>query len=160
MIVSCNLFNFLKHQKVHEFLGELATGVVLYALDFELPPLTLDAVIGPDQVAQQSQSKIWGIFEAKGGKGKLGKNTSYGDQMSGPWITHWIEQLIKKNRNSEYGNALEKSFYGGKVMLAAVTRLNIFNKKGKKLGMDFQVAVQKYEADEFGANMKPWGSGW
>ena len=152
----------LGHSKVQEFLGELATGVIVQALGYELPQLTLDAVHGPDQVARHPGTGTWGIFEAKGGKAKLGtKSTSMGGpQMSPKWITGWIKNLIAKNAGSEYGRKLKKSFGRGDVMLAAVTRLRVFNKAGGKIGAEFEVAAQKYEADDEGRNMKPWGAGW
>ena len=70
------------HYKVQEFLGELATGLIIDLIGFDQSGLKLDKKHGPDQVAKHEAAGVWGIFEAKGGKSRLG-SASYGKQMGG-----------------------------------------------------------------------------
>jgi hypothetical protein len=158
----------LGHSKIQEFLGELATGIVIHAIGYELPSLTLDAVHGPDQVARHSGTGVWGVFEAKGGKARLGTEMTNmgGPQMSHAWIKGWIKHLIDKNKGSEYGKKLETSFDDRDSMLAAVTRMRVTNAEGytipgakKKIDAEFEVIAQKFEPNQPG-QFKSWGGNW
>jgi hypothetical protein len=151
---------FVGHHKVQEVMGEIGTAVIISTLGYKLQPLTLHAVNGPDQVAQQEASGTWGIFEAKGGNSKLSTDASYGPQMKGQWITHWIDQLIDGNQGTEYGTNLRNARDSDQVMLAAVTRLNVQNKSGGGIRAEFDVSVQKYESANNGISMDPWGPQW
>ena len=111
------------------------------------------------QVAEHERTGVWGIFEAKGGKSKLG--SAYGGQMSGEWITRWIRKLIRKNKDGDAGRRLDAAYRSRRQMIASVTRFNLNVKKvnGRWASPEFKVAVQKYDPPK-GNRMKPWGPGW
>ncbi|TWT32082.1 RHS repeat domain-containing protein [Blastopirellula retiformator] len=141
------------HSKVSEIIGELGLGLILYALDFEMAPLTIHAVHGPDQVARQRSTGLWGIFEAKGGKAGLG-GAKYGRQMMGDWITHWMKRMIDQNQGTSFGESLEDAYDDKSPMLAAIARLNL-----RDPNTQLHFAAQKYEPPT-GSNMKWWGDEW
>ncbi len=152
-------YKVLGHYKVQEFLGEMATALIIKVLDFGQSDLQLDTVRGPDQVAEHERTGVWGIFEAKGGKSRLG--SAYGGQMSGEWITRWIRKLIRSNYDTEAGKRLERAYGSRRQMIAAVTRLNLNVKKvnGRWASPEFKVAVQKYDPPN-GRRMAKWGPNW
>jgi len=57
-----------KPNDIQELIGEMGTALVIRALGFEGVSLSIHDNQGPDQIAQQSSSGVWGIFEAKGGE--------------------------------------------------------------------------------------------
>jgi RHS repeat-associated protein len=150
---SKQLYRFgIFHNKVQEIIGEAGTALILYSLGFKLAPLSIHSVQGPDQVAKHSTAGIWGIFEAKGGYAKLG--TGYGGQMSPRWIEHWLNEIIRKNTGTEYGDSLDTAYNGHHVMLAGLVRLNLRDKNGQ-----LAFAFQKFEPPH-GSNMVLWGTEW
>jgi hypothetical protein len=152
-----NRFYALKllwHEKIQEIAGEMGTALVLKSMGFELSPLSIDAIRGPDQVAQHKKTGVRGIFEAKGGYAKLGTEASYGKQMGGEWISYWLRIIINKNRGTNYGRNVKSAFDSKAPMLATLIRLNMQDKKG-----EVTYAVQKYTPQN-GNGMKDWPTEW
>lgn len=152
------LHSWLNHQGVSEFMGEMATAVFIKAIGFEQPKLNWSGVHGPDQLGYNKKTGFWGIFEAKGGSAKLSNDASYGPQMRGQWITHWIKQIYDSNVTDD-ATKLRADYSANKVMLAALAKLDVRRKGTKGIKATYTVAVQKYEPPK-GANMKTWPKHW
>lgn len=144
-----------KHSAVQEFMGELVTSILVNTLGFEQTAMTWHAISGPDQVAQHSASGVWGIFEAKGGKSKLGTapTETGGSQMSEKWITWWLNSIVNRNSGMEEAHDLQVALRKRSPMLAAVSSFYIQNGKRGRIPMEYRVGVQKYERGE---SLKPW----
>jgi len=133
----------------------MATAVVSYTLGFEQPQLDWHKKHGPDQVGRHATG-LWGIFEAKGGKSRLSREwTSKGTQMSGKWISDWLDTIIARNKQSDAGRQLETAMDSHQPMLAAVSRLSMEDLPGDRVGVEFHLGFQKYDPPK-GSNMVDW----
>jgi hypothetical protein len=142
-------------RSLQEFLAEMASSVITYSLGFEQTNLSWHKTHGPDQVARHSKG-FWGIFEAKGGTSRLSHSvTSKGKQMQGDWISNWLKDIIRRNKNSEAGKQLEDAFDSPSPMLAVVSRLSMEDLPGDRVGVEFHVGMQKYDPPN-GRRMVDW----
>lgn len=81
--------------------------------------------------------------------------------MSGQWITYWIDNVIERNQNTTYGDALKAAFDGHNPMLAGIVRLKLAT-KSVRMRFVFQQYVPPSGPNANSANVDPthWGSGW
>ena len=147
----------LGHEATQEFVGELMTDVIAYALGFEQASLNWHKRHGPDQVVRHTQiPSLWGIFEAKGGThGLSSKDSRYGRQMSKDWITGWLDEIVDNNSRSPDGKALAKAMRDKQEMLALVSRLDIRRQGTDGIAATFQLGFQIYTPPK-GNAMKDW----
>ena len=148
--------NVLSHNNTQEFVGELMTDVLAYALGFELADLNWHKVHGPDQVVKHTQvAGLWGVLEAKGGTHGLNQQkTKYGTQMSKKWISGWLTDIINSNRNKD-SEQLRKAFYSEEQMLALVSRVDIRRKGRDGITAKYEIGVQTYKPPK-GSGLKVW----
>ena len=134
---------FLGRSKLlQEVIGEIGLAVVSVGLGFEHKFLRVNPVHGPDQIVYHPKLDLWGIFEAKGGRSGLARGSraaSYGDEMSGRWITHHMQALRQKDLG------LNSAITSNHNMLAAVVRLNSRRKE-----FTLRIGFQVYEANRRG----------
>jgi hypothetical protein len=139
--------------KSQEIVGELSTALVLNLMGFTQSPFNWywhDSQ-GPDQVAKHAKLGVWGIFEAKGGNSPLGMTASWGSQMSGGWLKHWVKEIYQRYEHTNAGLQLKQAYLTHKPMLAAVVRLNLLD-----TGSQLKITVQKYVPPN-GTSMTNWG---
>ena len=109
--------------KLQEKLGERITEMAASQLGFSNANLLMHGSNGIDLLMRHTTG-TWGIFEAKGGRSKLG-NPAIGPQMQGRWINHWIEETVGRNPNNPDGTSLENANDANIPMLAVITRFNV-----------------------------------
>jgi RHS repeat-associated protein len=131
---------------LQEVIGEIGLAVVSLGLGFEHKFLRVNSVHGPDQIVYHPKLDLWGIFEAKGGTGRLARGrraASYGDEMSGRWITHHLQTLRRKD------TGLDSAIEAKQNMLAAVVRV-----QSRRNELSLRVGFQVYESNRPGVQQK------
>ena len=135
-----------------EFMGEIGTGLFMYAIGFELSGLRKPTRrTGPDFIFQHSEkSDLFSVTEAKGGTSTLGTSrllrpgrrripgfvASPGgpvfEQMGARWIEFWLRHYIRVNA-SDVGESLEDAYEDNDPFLALVSSLNLSRQKEVKI---------------------------
>lgn len=133
----------------------MGLALTLRALGFNVSLFDIHASHGPDQIARQTNSGVWGIFEAKGGPmSKLGDTDGYGTQMGGEWISHWIKEVIKKNGAN--ADELAEAYGAPTPMLAGVVKFVLAGGASRPRGV-IRFAFKAYgPPNGTGMGDKPW----
>lgn len=75
--------------------------------------------------------------------------------MSAGWIKKWLNDIIARNSDSEYGKELEQAYKGNDDMLAVLVRLNLRDKTGQ-----LHFAAQNFEPPGGRNRFRSWGVEW
>jgi hypothetical protein len=87
---------------------------------------------------------------------KLSKGASYGDQMSGRWIKHWLDEIIKTNEGTD-NDDLQRALKGDNAMLAFVSSIRVTNDVRNTPKIVWKYAAQKFDPPIGKKMIKSWG---
>jgi RHS repeat-associated protein len=145
------VFNMLgKSNKTQEVIGELGTWMMARLMGFRKGDVWIPPVHGPDIMAVHEKIHVWGIFEAKGGTGKLGTTSQHGREMEERWLSRWVLEVDERSKDLSDGTSLTNAWKTYKPMVASVTRLNLALKRAQ-----LKIGVQVY-VPRTGAGFNRW----